>query len=266
MSFPKSIGVLAILGCVGLAAFTVDNTSAWARSGANLGAPPHGQPVSTHFDSTGGPGFRRSAAVAAALPTAPVGWIAVTGDADHDGVRYIRKLIRKQSLDHDNQMSQATGGAFDPVELPPEDAAFWHAFSSKKSMAYRNPQGVIGLTVNARARRIAHPNRPDHLNSINSAPAPAEYRHKHATYRRVTWFELHGAAETAESRIRPNRLRVFKAGLGTFTLVVTARAPDHHIERFLRTIDLADLRALSRAPGHRLPRALPAKMAMAVTE
>lgn len=262
MSFPKSIGVLAVLGCVGLAAITVDNASAWAWSGANPAAAPHGQPVSTHFGSTGGLGLRRSAAVAAALPPAPVGWIAVTGDADHDAPLF----TRKQSLGHDSQMSQATGGLFDPVELPPEDAAFWHAFFSKTSMAYRNPQGVIRLTVNTTTRRMAHPNRPDPLNPIDSAPAPVEYRHKHATYQRVTWFELHGAAETAESRVQPNRLRVFKAGLGAFTLMVTARAPDHHIERFLRTIDLADLRALSRAPEHRLPRALPAKMAMAVTE
>ncbi|WP_323770469.1 hypothetical protein [Antarctobacter sp.] len=265
MSFAKTIGVFALAGLAGLGIFSIDYATQWSRSDADFGGPQYVQTLMTRFGAQGGIVglvLRKSSVVAAALPPAPAGWNAESWSADHEGFLY----SREQSLAYDREILRATRHLPRPVGLTQTDEALWEAFLADTSMVYINDQGVIGLDVDDPARRIVHPYWTPFIKAMERHFNLVDQRSEHATYQGVRWVEVRGPIEMADNGLRPHRLRVFKARLGEIDVMVTARAPVHHIERFFQTVDLSGIRSLAEAPEGEMPRSLPAKMALAPTE
>ncbi|WP_417206499.1 hypothetical protein [Antarctobacter sp.] len=260
MSFAKTIRLLALAG---FGVFLADYASQWARTGAGFGAPHYVQTLMARVtDTAGRVGLvpRGRSDVAAAMPPAPAGWTAEPRRAAHKDFLY----SREQSLAFDRDRLRATGPLPHPSGGDRTDKALGAAFPANTSMVYINDHGMIGLEVDDPASRIVQPARPPVAEAVKRPADLADPRNKHATYQGVRWVELRDPIVMADNGHRPHRLRVFVARLGAFDLKVTARAPDHHIERFFQTVDLRGIRGLSAPPEGEMPRALPAKMALAL--
>ncbi len=245
MSFAKVLGAFALAGLGGFGLLAADYVGQWSKADSGFGGPHYVETLIDRFGERGGPVgllLRKSATVAAARPPAPAGWIAEARRADHDSLLF----SPAQLLALNHELSRARMGLPDLRQLSRIDLAAHHAYVSDTSIAYRNDKGVIALSIQDPARRIAHPVWQAYETSVKAHFDRIDTLIEHDTVQGLTWYEVHGPVELADNGQHPDRLRSFQARLGEIDLYLTTRAPDHHIERFLNTVDLDALRALAQ--------------------
>lgn len=248
MSIARVFGGMALAGLAGLGLFTADYVTQWSRADGSFGGPQY---VLTLADRLGDKGgivgmvFRKSSVVAAARPPAPAGWTAEVWQEVHDTYLF----SPAQSARNDRELTRATLGLPPIDDMSRRDLAAFDTYLDDTSIAYRNDQGVIALSIDDPARRIAHPVWQAYLAAIDSHFDRIDTLIEYDSFQGVTWSEVHGPVELADNGSHPNRLRSFEAELGGIRLYLTTRAPDHHIARFMEAVDLGPLRRLAAEDG-----------------
>lgn len=246
MGFLKKLTLIA--GVLVLGIIAAMNADFFIEKGRD-GGPNLAARMIEHLDGSEGVVgmmFRKSAMVTPFLPPAPEGFTAHRYYDIEGGALY----SDTQSAVIDAEFDKAMAGTDLWDRMTEEDGMFLDAYYNDMGAVYTTSDAFIDLELaldgidrgtallrEMKVRLDAHYDRVDSMGYL-------------ATVQGVAWYERIGPVERADNAGRPHRLRQLEGRIGRVRVIVTARASNADLTRFLQTLDLQSLRDLDAfGPG-----------------